>query len=209
MSLLAIQTALHRSEWAILRDGQILAEISPDGPVDELSALLAELMAEAQLDRTDLDAIFLVKGPGSFTSLRSGIAFGNALAHALKLPIYELSTLEYLRLKNPSATLALLWSGGLNAVVWDGHEYHEGSLAVILKDFPHDVHTLIAELPESLQKELHSIVLEKNWTLKTSQKTLGEILIELDLSTLEQVKSVDPWYLHPPKITVSSDPFKR
>ncbi len=209
MTLLAIQTALHRSEWAILKDGQILAEISPEGPVDELSAFLQNLMQKAEITRADLTGIFLTKGPGSFTSLRSGIAFGNALAHALHLPMYELSTLEYLRLKTPEATLALLWSGGLNAVVWDGQEYHEGALAVILKDFPHDVHTLIAELPESLQKELHSIALEKNWTLATPQKTLGQVLADLDLSTLEQVKSVEPWYLHPPKITLSSDPFKR
>ncbi len=209
MTLLAIQTALHRSEWALLKDGQILAEVSPEGPVDELSVFLQNLMQKAEITRADLTGIFLIKGPGSFTSLRSGIAFGNALAHALHLPMYELSTLEYLRLKTLEATLALLWSGGLNAVVWDGQEYHEGALAVILKDFSHDVHTLAHELPETLEKELHSIALEKNWTLATPQKTLGQVLADLDPSTLEQVKSVEPWYLHPPKITLSSDPFKR
>lgn len=211
MIYLAIQTALKHSEWAVLEDSQIRAEITTDGPVDELTALLEDLLQKAHTQREDIDAIVLVKGPGSFTSLRSGIAFGNALAYALKLPIYEMSTLELLRLKsaNPASTQVLLWSGGLNAVLWNGSSWQEGSLAILLKDQPHKDLALVAELPESLQKELHSIALEKEWTVEIPQKTFATVLAELDLNSLEQVQSVEPWYLHPPKITVSSDPFKQ
>jgi len=57
---------------------------------------IAELSREQQLELTDLEAIAVVAGPGSFTGLRIGIGVVQGLASALALPVVLLSSLEWL-----------------------------------------------------------------------------------------------------------------
>jgi len=44
---------------------------------------------------SDIEGIFVIKGPGSFTGLRIGIAVANQFAHQLKVPITGLKTDEW------------------------------------------------------------------------------------------------------------------
>ncbi|MBI2448362.1 tRNA (adenosine(37)-N6)-threonylcarbamoyltransferase complex dimerization subunit type 1 TsaB [Candidatus Microgenomates bacterium] len=41
----------------------------------------------------DIDAIGVINGPGSFTGVRTGVTIANALAYALKVPIYAIDSL--------------------------------------------------------------------------------------------------------------------
>jgi tRNA threonylcarbamoyl adenosine modification protein YeaZ len=45
----------------------------------------------------NLKAVFVIKGPGSFTGLRVGISVANQFAHQLKIPIIGLKTNEWAR----------------------------------------------------------------------------------------------------------------
>lgn len=58
----------------------------------ELSATLSQkysdILANVRLKGSDLTGVVVFVGPGSFTGLRIGIAFANALAYALKIPVY-------------------------------------------------------------------------------------------------------------------------
>lgn len=54
------------------------------------------LLAESGIARSQLDAIALSRGPGSFTSLRLGISAGLAMAFALDRPVYAISSLAAL-----------------------------------------------------------------------------------------------------------------
>ena len=49
--------------------------------------LLDKLLKKHQLEPTDINAIQVNTGPGSFTGLRVGIAIANALSFALKISI--------------------------------------------------------------------------------------------------------------------------
>ena len=44
---------------------------------------------------SDIKGVFVIKGPGSFTGLRIGIAVANQFAHQLKIPITGLTTDEW------------------------------------------------------------------------------------------------------------------
>ncbi len=70
----------------VVRDGRRHAEV--------LTAVIREVLDEAEVARTDLDAVVVGCGPGPFTGLRVGMATGAAFADALGLPAYGVCSLD-------------------------------------------------------------------------------------------------------------------
>jgi tRNA threonylcarbamoyladenosine biosynthesis protein TsaB len=99
--ILAFDTATTVATSALVRDGETLAErVSiPARVLEDVDALLRE----AGVDATGLDGIAVGTGPGSFTSLRMGLAAARALAFALELPVAGVSTLDALAAGAPAA----------------------------------------------------------------------------------------------------------
>jgi len=52
-----------------------------------LLPLIDQLLEKNQLNYTDLKAIEVETGPGSFTGLRVGVSVANALGYSLKIPV--------------------------------------------------------------------------------------------------------------------------
>lgn len=57
---------------------------------------IAELLASASLQKSQIDGLVVVDGPGSFTGLRVGISSVKALCEALRKPLATVSMLEAL-----------------------------------------------------------------------------------------------------------------
>lgn len=223
--ILALNTAQTQHELALLNENpsnpgeyELIAEkiwLDEHQDVDYLVPFVQGLLEEAGLSKSDITSLVVVKGPAPFTSLRMGIAFANALADGLGIPLYGMSTFELLRRKAALAesTLVLLHAGRMDVGLQHKDEAVQvGPMAALLKDFPHDhgIH-VIAELPETLMEELHPIMLEKKWTLVQGHElqTMGEMLMTYGLTGLEPVTTVEPYYLKGPHITVSADPWKK
>ena len=49
--------------------------------------LIDKVISEAKIEKTDIDAIIVATGPGSFTGLRIGMSAAKGLAVALNIPI--------------------------------------------------------------------------------------------------------------------------
>lgn len=62
--------------------------------------LIDTVMKEARIEVKDLNGVMVIKGPGSFTGLRVGIAVANQFAHQLKIPIVGLTTDEWWNLRS-------------------------------------------------------------------------------------------------------------
>ena len=94
MLILAFDTATEVATSALVADGELLGErVSRAGTLlEDVDALLRQAGARP----TDLDALAVGTGPGSFTGLRVGLALARGLALALDLPAAGVSTLDAL-----------------------------------------------------------------------------------------------------------------
>lgn len=221
--ILAINTAQRIHELALLENDKVLAEKIWDDErrdVEDLVPFLKTLLEERGLSKSDITEIVVVNGPGSFTSLRTGVAFSNALAEGLNAKLYTLNTFELLKrkaaIKDP--LIVVVQAGGLDVGIQQfGIENQEegiriGPMASLLNDYPHDheIH-VVTELNETQNEELHPMILEKKWTLIAGHElqSFGESLVTFGVDGLKKVDTVEPYYLKAPNITKSSDPWKK
>lgn len=97
MLVLAFDTAQGALSAAVHDDGGELAsvfELRTRGHAEALMPLIETVLAETALGFTDLDALAVTIGPGTFTGLRVGLAAARGLALALHLPLVGVTTLE-------------------------------------------------------------------------------------------------------------------
>jgi tRNA threonylcarbamoyladenosine biosynthesis protein TsaB len=97
--LLAVETATAQASVALLRDAVLLAEVQCDAERPTAETLLPAI--DALLVRTrcalaEVDAFAVSIGPGSFTSLRIGLATLKGLAFGTPRPALAVSTLQAL-----------------------------------------------------------------------------------------------------------------
>jgi tRNA threonylcarbamoyl adenosine modification protein YeaZ len=89
--LLAIDTSSARSGLALVDGDRVIAEsVRPASREFDVAAEVARLVP----DLGDVSAVLVALGPGSFTGLRQGIAFGIGLALSLGVPLLGLGTLD-------------------------------------------------------------------------------------------------------------------
>jgi tRNA threonylcarbamoyladenosine biosynthesis protein TsaB len=98
---LAFDTATHVATSALVWDGEVLAEMT-SRPVSVLEDVDA-LFRQGGVRPTQLEALVAGTGPGSFTSLRMGIATARALSLALDVPVAGVSTLRALEAGAPGS----------------------------------------------------------------------------------------------------------
>ena len=99
MLVLAFDTATDVATSALLADGRVLGE--RNGATASLLAGVDELLAEAGREPSELDALVVGTGPGSFTSTRIGLAVARGLGLALDVPAAGVSTLDALAARSP------------------------------------------------------------------------------------------------------------
>ena len=101
MLTLAFDTATSVATSALLEDGKVLGERA--GTAKRLLQDLDDLLTNADAEPGELERIVVGTGPGSFTSLRMGLAASRTLAFALEAQVAGVSTLEALAAGAPAA----------------------------------------------------------------------------------------------------------
>ncbi len=111
--ILNLETATKSCSVAIGKDGDVVAlkELCTEkfSHAEKLHLFIEEVIVEAGITLSDLDAIAVGKGPGSYTGLRIGVSAAKGLAYGLDIPllsIYTLETLTVCQIRNyPAAKL--------------------------------------------------------------------------------------------------------
>jgi tRNA threonylcarbamoyladenosine biosynthesis protein TsaB len=98
---LAFDTATNVATSALLEDGDLLGERT--GTPRRLLEDVDDLLTSADAEPAEVERIVVGTGPGSFTSLRMGLAASRTLAFALDAQVAGVSTLEALAAGAPAA----------------------------------------------------------------------------------------------------------
>ena len=101
MLILAFETSAKAASAALLEDGKLLAENYQNTGLTHSQTLM--VMAENILNQcgkavTDVTAVAVAAGPGSFTGVRIGVAAAKGFGWGREVPCYGVSTLEAMAL---------------------------------------------------------------------------------------------------------------
>ncbi len=98
--ILCLETSTKVCSVCIAMDGQakFISEFDSDGysHAEKLNVLIAECMDTAGLAFSELDAIAVSKGPGSYTGLRIGVSAAKGFAFAQNIPLISVNSLRSL-----------------------------------------------------------------------------------------------------------------
>ncbi|RXR34025.1 tRNA (adenosine(37)-N6)-threonylcarbamoyltransferase complex dimerization subunit type 1 TsaB [Flavobacterium piscinae] len=98
--ILNIETSTKNCSVALAKDGEavVCKEIAEMGysHAEKLHVFIEEILSEANLQFSDLNAIAVSQGPGSYTGLRIGVSAAKGLCYALDIPLIAVDTLEVL-----------------------------------------------------------------------------------------------------------------
>lgn len=98
--ILNIETATKNCSVALANDGKTIAykEIAEQNfsHAEKLHVFIEELLSENQLQFSDLSAIAVSQGPGSYTGLRIGVSSAKGFCYAMNIPLIAVDTLQLL-----------------------------------------------------------------------------------------------------------------
>jgi tRNA threonylcarbamoyladenosine biosynthesis protein TsaB len=150
MKLLAIDTSTEACSVALWIDGEVREcfEIAPRRHTELVLPWADELLAQAGLAKSQLDAIAVGRGPGAFTGVRLAVALAQGMALALDIPVVPVSTLATLAMQvhfSPSPALAGEgWGEGAGILVAIDARMGEIYFGAFRRD-SNDVHSLCNE----------------------------------------------------------------
>lgn len=96
--ILNIETATKNCSVSLAKNGETILckEIAEQGysHAEKLHVFIEEILKESSIRATDLKAIAVSKGPGSYTGLRIGVSTAKGLCYALEIPLISVDTLQ-------------------------------------------------------------------------------------------------------------------
>ncbi len=96
--LLNLETATTNCSVSISKDDQIIALKENNAEnyshSEQLHIFIKEALQEASLSFSDIEAVSISKGPGSYTGLRIGVSAAKGLCFSLDVPLISIPTLE-------------------------------------------------------------------------------------------------------------------
>ena len=115
MCILAIDTVSAKPAVALTKEGKITCQELPSGRRQsaELLPNVRQIMADQNVEMSDLSELYILTGPGSFTGVRVGLSFLKGLAIALNIPLFGANHFDILKpYMEPDRTTAVILESG-------------------------------------------------------------------------------------------------
>lgn len=158
MKLIAIDSSGLVATVAVVTEDALLAEYTVNYKKNHsqtLLPMLAEIVRMVELDMSDIDAIAVAAGPGSFTGLRIGSATAKGLGLALDKPIVPVPTLEGLayNLFGTDRLICPMMDARRNQVYTGLYDFKDNELKTVKEQSAVDIGDIIDEI-NSLGREV-------------------------------------------------------
>ena len=133
-TLLALDTATEACSVALLHDGRLLShyEVAPRLHAQRLLPMIQDLLGEAGVALSAVDAIAFGRGPGAFTGVRIAIGVVQGLAFALDRPVLPVSNLAVLaqraRRELGASQVAAAIDARMDEVYWGCYRLEQGEM---------------------------------------------------------------------------------
>jgi len=104
--LLAVDTSTQWTGLALYEENQVVGEMiwnTRNHHTVEMAPAIRSLLNRCGVETQDLKALAVALGPGSFTSLRIGLAVAKGMALALHIPVIGIPTLDFLAAAQPGS----------------------------------------------------------------------------------------------------------
>ncbi|MCK5823807.1 MAG: tRNA (adenosine(37)-N6)-threonylcarbamoyltransferase complex dimerization subunit type 1 TsaB [Ichthyobacteriaceae bacterium] len=96
--ILNLETATKNCSVSISENGKIISvkELNSSGfsHAEKLHPFIQDVLNKAELKLTDIDAVAISKGPGSYTGLRIGVSSAKGICYGNNIPLIAISTLD-------------------------------------------------------------------------------------------------------------------
>lgn len=215
MIFLGINTTSQKESVVLFERKRCLGEISWSGARDETAKLLptiSRLIKKTKHDWSKLSGIIVVSGPGPFSALRIGVATANALAFALKLPLYEMSSEVMWRQRAPEENanlkpILMLHAGG-DFVYREGGKVPSGiwkcaEALTLLEKLRKAPLLFYGDLTEDEAIIWKNTAKGSAWKFVSGKSlaTFGEVLAEAKQKLWKRTRLATPRYFRPPNVT--------
>ena len=133
-AILAIETATSACSVAMRIEGEVVVREKTGSNIHSKVLLqeIDELLAQANAKISDLDAIAVGQGPGSFTGLRIGVGVAQGLAFGIAKPMIGVSSLAALakQVRDEGRVLSVL-DARMGEVYWQCFEQRDQELVAL------------------------------------------------------------------------------
>jgi len=130
VKLLSIETATDACSAALSIDGELRErfEIAPRAHTERVLPMIDELMAEADITISQVDAMAFGCGPGAFTGVRIAVGVTQGIAFAADLPVVPVSTLAALAQGQEGDRVLAALDARMNEVYWGAYQRNAAGL---------------------------------------------------------------------------------
>lgn len=154
MKLLALDSSGLVASVAVVTEDAMLAEYTVNYKKTHsqtLLPMLEEIIRMVEMDLSEVDAIAVAAGPGSFTGLRIGSATAKGLGLALDKPIIAIPTLEGLayNLYGTDKLVCPMMDARRNQVYTGLYEFEGSELKVVKPQMAASVEDILQEINQS------------------------------------------------------------
>ena len=153
MKILGLDSSGLVASVCLMEDDTLLAEYSVNHKKTHSQTLLPmldEIVKMVEADLSEIDAIAVAAGPGSFTGLRIGSATVKGLAYALNKPVVSVPTTAGIaaNLFNTEGLICPIMDARRSQVYTGTYCFNEGKLTTLTEQRAMSIEDLITELNE-------------------------------------------------------------
>ncbi len=155
--ILSIDTSTKVCSIALIDDGKVLSEQNfflEKSHSTLIPSAFDFIVQNSGISRSDLNAVAISDGPGSYTGLRIGTSAAKGLCYALDIPLIAVNTLY-----------AMAWEANKSNIT--------NSLLVPMLDARRmEVYTMIVDSELHILENTHAVIVDENWLNDYNGKNL-------------------------------------